>query len=186
MTPSGLKNKLVEMGYSEESANAISGQWQAGQTVGTEPKTKLDVDRALAELSKTAEPVSPLKREELPVEVKAEEEVCPVCGSVGENLGNLGSKDHFRCRDCGIMFSHDKAASCEACAPACSSLNEIKSQASKTEVIAKIAELNKKSEVASPWAIIKDSEGNDVIARIEQPKNEKESSEEDKTDELKK
>lgn len=200
------------------------------------------------------------------VEVKAEGEACPVCGGPGEDLGSMGSKEHFRCQGCGITFSHDKGASCTACgsletksdldtdgewsaeeiaetfingnisdakeaidgdmdmfvdvlsvlessAPSSvdsfkrlmrgegkkpkrtpspeeqerslggfnrASLNtEIKSQASKEEVIKKIAEIQ------SPWIVQKLADGTEVIARVDQLTNTKES-EEDKTEELQK
>jgi hypothetical protein len=183
---------------------------------------------------KADEVIQPLKREELPTEVKAEVEGCPVCGGAGEDLGSLGQRDHMRCRDCGIMYSH-KTGKCAKCAdledtdvPSAMEIaetfingnisdarewvggdlnkfmdvmeilghgspdgqsfqrlmrkqasKEIKSQVSKADVIKKVAE------VQSPWQVIKDAEGNEVIARVEQPKNEKES-EEDKKDELQK
>jgi predicted RNA-binding Zn-ribbon protein involved in translation (DUF1610 family)/transposase-like protein len=32
---------------------------------------------------------------------------CPVCGGPGVYMGTLGSRDHYRCRNCGIDFSID-------------------------------------------------------------------------------
>jgi transposase-like protein len=33
---------------------------------------------------------------------------CPVCGGPGMELGTLGNRQHFRCRNCGMDFSrHD-------------------------------------------------------------------------------
>jgi tRNA(Ile2) C34 agmatinyltransferase TiaS len=32
---------------------------------------------------------------------------CPVCDGPGMFLGSLGNRDHFRCRDCGMGFSHE-------------------------------------------------------------------------------
>ena len=32
-------------------------------------------------------------------------ETCPVCDGEGIQLGTLGNITHYRCRDCGIMFS---------------------------------------------------------------------------------
>jgi len=31
---------------------------------------------------------------------------CPVCGGPGVILGTLGTRVHYRCRDCGMEFSH--------------------------------------------------------------------------------
>lgn len=122
----------------------------------------------------SAEPISPLKREELPVEVKAEPtEGCPVCGGMGEDLGSLGQRDHMRCRDCGIMYSHGKEAKCAKCGQ-----QEIENKATKEDVIKKVAEIE------SPWKIIKDESGQDVIARVT-PELKKES-EEDKKEEIQK
>jgi hypothetical protein len=56
--------------------------------------------------------------------------------------------------------------------------DEIKSHASKEEVIKKVAELSKTAEVKSPWAVTTDEQGNEVIARVDQPTNIKESEEE--------
>jgi hypothetical protein len=48
------------------------------------------------------------------VEVRQEEisdvPSCPTCEGESEHLGDLGSKAHYRCRDCGIGFSKDAAA----------------------------------------------------------------------------
>ena len=38
-----------------------------------------------------------------------EEASCPQCSGPGIPLGSLGSRAHYRCRDCGMGFSHDKA-----------------------------------------------------------------------------
>ena len=32
---------------------------------------------------------------------------CPVCGGPGVELGRLGNRAHYRCRNCGIDFSHE-------------------------------------------------------------------------------
>lgn len=32
---------------------------------------------------------------------------CPGCGGPGVPLGQLGNRSHFRCRDCGVDFSHE-------------------------------------------------------------------------------
>lgn len=32
---------------------------------------------------------------------------CPACGDEGNSLGSLGKREHFRCRACGIDFSHE-------------------------------------------------------------------------------
>lgn len=32
---------------------------------------------------------------------------CPACDGHGEPLGTLGIKEYYRCRDCGITFTHD-------------------------------------------------------------------------------
>ena len=31
---------------------------------------------------------------------------CPVCGGPGTFLGKLGERIHYKCRNCGIGFSH--------------------------------------------------------------------------------
>lgn len=31
---------------------------------------------------------------------------CPYCGEVNEPLGKLGNRVHYRCRACGIEYSH--------------------------------------------------------------------------------
>lgn len=36
-----------------------------------------------------------------------EEAQCPVCDGPGSLLGHLGSRAHFRCRNCGMDYSHD-------------------------------------------------------------------------------
>jgi transposase-like protein len=40
--------------------------------------------------------------------------VCPICGATQSSdeslLGALGTRQHFRCRDCGMEFSHAAAA----------------------------------------------------------------------------
>lgn len=33
---------------------------------------------------------------------------CPTCGGPGVSLGNLGKRVHYRCRNCGIDFSHEE------------------------------------------------------------------------------
>lgn len=35
------------------------------------------------------------------------ENPCPMCGGNGESMGTLGTKEHFRCRDCGMDFSNE-------------------------------------------------------------------------------
>lgn len=220
VTPSGLKDKLMEMGYSEESANAISGQWQAGEQIGTEPKTKLDVEKALSELSKTADGPSATDN-------------CPVCGSEGTDLGN-DMEDNMACQSCGITYGSFKVADLETdgiasdeeiaesfingniswvkkeiagdmakamgVLEALEQLNpesaasfkkiirnaEIKSHATKAEVIKKIAELQKIAEVRSPWEVTVDENGQEVIARVDHTATNVKKSEEDKIEELQK
>lgn len=36
--------------------------------------------------------------------------VCPLDGGVGVPLGALGNRLHFRCRQCGMNFSHERRA----------------------------------------------------------------------------
>jgi len=36
---------------------------------------------------------------------EAEVVACPVCGGPGVELGTLGNRQHFRCRNCGMDFS---------------------------------------------------------------------------------
>lgn len=31
--------------------------------------------------------------------------ICPLCGGEGCELGSLGNRTHYRCRNCGIGFS---------------------------------------------------------------------------------
>jgi RecJ-like exonuclease len=31
---------------------------------------------------------------------------CPACGGTGQMIGKLGSRTHYRCRQCGMDFSH--------------------------------------------------------------------------------
>jgi len=35
---------------------------------------------------------------------------CPMCGGEGSELGSLGWRLHFRCRDCGMDYSVDTLA----------------------------------------------------------------------------
>jgi hypothetical protein len=149
------------------------------------------------------EPVSPLKREEeLPVEIKADKLChecqygnhedclkgacgcscirpenkeahcgsCPVCGGAGNDLKN-NEKDHISCMACGITYGE--------------TVPEIKSQASKEEVLKKVAELNKESEVQSPWVVI-EKDGQEMIARRDVSQTNEKISEEDKEEEIKK
>lgn len=34
---------------------------------------------------------------------------CPACGGPGSHLGTLGTREHFRCRNCGADFSHKES-----------------------------------------------------------------------------
>lgn len=63
---------------------------------------------------------------------------------------------------------------------------EITSHATKEEVIQKVAELQKKAEVPSPWAVTKDEQGNEVIARVAPEATNTKESEEEKKDEIQK
>jgi hypothetical protein len=109
----------------------------------------------------TKAPLSPLEREQLATDR------CPICSGEGKDLAN-GMSDSIACQACGITY-----------AP-----SEIKACASKAETIKKVAELSKKSEVSSPWVVIKDESGQDVIARVT-PDLKKES-EEKKDEEIQK
>ena len=40
-----------------------------------------------------------------PEPAEPEVAVCPACGGDGVTLGNLGAREHYRCRQCGIDFS---------------------------------------------------------------------------------
>jgi transcription elongation factor Elf1 len=97
---------------------------------------------------------------------------CPVCGQAGKDLMN-GAKENIACEACGITY---------ACASLTASA-EIETHASKVEVIKKVAELQKKAEVSSPWIVTTDEHGQEILARVEQPTNVKES-EEDKKEEI--
>jgi len=35
---------------------------------------------------------------------------CPMCGGPGIFLGQLGHREHFTCRDCGMGYSIDAAS----------------------------------------------------------------------------
>ncbi len=98
---------------------------------------------------------------------------CPVCGQAGKDLGN-GQKDNMSCEACGLTYA---CASLKATA-------EIECHASKAEVIQKVAELSKKAEVASPWVVTTDEQGNEVIARVDNTSTNTKESEEDKTEEI--
>ena len=39
-----------------------------------------------------------------------DETYCPECGGPGKFIGTLGTREHFRCRDCGMDFSNALAA----------------------------------------------------------------------------
>jgi len=93
---------------------------------------------------------------------------CPVCGQTGKDM-KTAAKENVACESCGITYA--KASM------------EIKTRASKEEVIKKVAELSKTAEVNSPWQVVTDEQGNEVVARVDQPTNVKES-EEMKPDEL--
>lgn len=32
---------------------------------------------------------------------------CPICGTESEPLGLLGTRLHYSCRACGLMYSHE-------------------------------------------------------------------------------
>lgn len=96
---------------------------------------------------------------------------CPVCGQSGKEI-KTSALENVACESCGITY-----------AKAALKTPEIKAVASKAETIKKVAELQKIAEVPSSWAVTTDEQGNEVIARVEQPTNTKES-EEDKTNEL--
>lgn len=36
------------------------------------------------------------------------ERECPVCNYSNEPMGTLGNRVHYRCRACGLMYSHPK------------------------------------------------------------------------------
>lgn len=99
---------------------------------------------------------------------------CPVCGTAGKEM-KTSAKENVACMSCGITYAKSEVK-----------VPEIKSHASKAEVIKKVAELQKKAEVPSSWAVVTDENGQEVLARVDHtPTNIKES-EEDKTDELQK
>lgn len=100
---------------------------------------------------------------------------CPICGGAGEDLKN-NQKEHLSCKACGLTYAEAKLIK----------QPEIKSQASKEEVIQKVAELQKSAEVASPWVVTKDEQGNEVIARVALETTNTKESEEQKVDEIQK
>lgn len=63
---------------------------------------------------------------------------------------------------------------------------EIKNAATKSQVIQKVAELQKTAEVASPWAVTIDENGQEVIARVDAAITNTKESEESKVEELQK
>src|SRR5665213_955086 len=63
-------------------------------------------------------------------------------------------------------------------------LKEIKNAATKSQVIQKIAELNKIAEVPSPWEVTTDENGQEVIARVDHTATNVKESEEDSEKEL--
>lgn len=40
-----------------------------------------------------------------PANSSEEQVACPVCGGPGVELGTLGTREYFRCRNCGMDFS---------------------------------------------------------------------------------
>ena len=53
------------------------------------------------------EPAAVEAAELLREEVEADEAECPMCGGPGVSLGQLGRLHHYRCRNCGVGFSHE-------------------------------------------------------------------------------
>jgi hypothetical protein len=43
--------------------------------------------------------------EEAAGDLPLEEVVCPACYGIGQEIGQLGSTAHYRCRHCGVIFS---------------------------------------------------------------------------------
>ncbi len=97
---------------------------------------------------------------------------CPICSATGKDLKN-GQKEHMACEACGLTYAR-----------ATLHTSEIKSQASKVEVIKKVAELQKTAEVASPWIVTTDEQGNEMIARVETAATNTKESEDNKIDDL--
>lgn len=167
------KTENLAMPEGKKSAGDKAVESVEEPTAGSSTKTVGDKDEQAAEAN------GPEKGEKAKTEEAVQKdasiakvaEVCPVCDGEGEDMGSMGQKDHFRCRGCGITFSHDKQASCEHCA----SLNEIKTQASKEEVI----KIIKEASVKSPWTVKKMADGTEAIV-----KNTVESEVEPKEDEI--
>lgn len=56
--------------------------------------------------NKTPEDYDPKRTDPRYDEPEWEEPQCPMCGGPGTHLGDLGARSHFRCRSCGMDFSH--------------------------------------------------------------------------------
>jgi len=92
---------------------------------------------------------------------------CPVCGTAGTEI-KTADKENMSCEPCALTYA-----------------TEIDSQASKAEVMKKVAEMQKKAEVKSPWAIIVDPvTGKEAVACVDSTTTNIKESEEDKTEEL--
>lgn len=171
------KTENLAMPEGKKSADDKPVEAVEEPTAGSSSKTVGDKDDQAAEANgpekgekaKTEEAVQ--KKESSLAKVA---EVCPVCNGEGEDLGALGQKDHFRCQNCGITFSHDKEASCDHCA----SLVDLTSKASKDEVIKMVKEAALKNP-RQPWIVKKMADGTEAIV-----KNTVESEVEPKEDEI--
>jgi hypothetical protein len=115
LSPSTLKNKLMEMGYSENSANYLTSQWQIGNwdRMGTEPQTKLDVQKAVDELSKITSDFE----KGISQNKTADEDKCSQCGvNVPRGEGNY-KQDKVLCQKCTTPGVFEKKADDPAVEP---------------------------------------------------------------------
>lgn len=130
----------------------------------------------------------PIKREQL----YPTAELCPVCGGEGKDLAN-GQADHMSCMACGISYGPQMKQSMKCQKHKCDMPDDIcdeclkeedargiQSHASKADTIKKIAEIE------SPWKVIKDESGQEVIARVLPETTNTKESEEKKEEEIQK
>lgn len=63
----------------------------------------------LSAVTITSDPTEDDSDDPTSIDYEEEEAVvpCPICGGIGIFLGALANLAHFRCRNCGGMFSHE-------------------------------------------------------------------------------
>lgn len=66
---------------------------------------KQSIEELISSAAEAAEHFTPDELEEYAEAIR-----CPFCGAYGPNmLGVLGRRAHYRCRDCGGDYSHDRS-----------------------------------------------------------------------------